>query len=234
MALLNRPLYLQVHDALLERIASGAWKPGVAIPNEGDLARQLGVSPGTMRKALDLLESEQLITRRQGEGTFVNDQGSEDSVGRFMRIRRPDGQIILGDVTSAEIRVDTANEMDCARLGIPRNEPIYRIRKLRLHGGQPLMFEEASLPATLYPKLETNESVPSIVVLAQRHGLLLGRAEERVSVSVAPCEIAEALKIAPGSFVAVLDRVVHTLDGQPAQWRLAWCTLREHYYLAEM
>jgi GntR family transcriptional regulator len=234
MALLNRPLYLQVHDSLLERIASGAWKPGAAIPNEGDLARQLGVSPGTMRKALDLLESEQLITRRQGKGTFVNDQGSEEAVGRFMRLRRRDGQIISGDVTPAEIRVDTANEMDSARLGIACGEAIYRIRKLRLHDRQPLMFEEASLPAALYPNLETNDGVPSIVVLAQRHGLVLGRAEERIGVTEVPSEVAKALQIAPGSSVAVLDRVVHTLDGRAAEWRLAWCTLREHYYLAEM
>ena len=54
----TRPLYLQVRDALGERISGGEWKPSTAIPNEGDLARQFGVSPGTMRrKALDLLES---------------------------------------------------------------------------------------------------------------------------------------------------------------------------------
>jgi GntR family transcriptional regulator len=187
-----------------------------------------------MRKALDLLESEQLITRRQGKGTFVNDQGSEEAVGRFMRLRRRDGQIISGDVTPAEIRVDTANEMDSARLGIACGEAIYRIRKLRLHDRQPLMFEEASLPAALYPNLETNDGVPSIVVLAQRHGLVLGRAEERIGVTEVPSEVAKALQIAPGSSVAVLDRVVHTLDGRAAEWRLAWCTLREHYYLAEM
>ena len=44
----TRPLYLQVRDALGERIAGGEWKPSTAIPNEGDLARQFGVSPGTI------------------------------------------------------------------------------------------------------------------------------------------------------------------------------------------
>jgi len=66
----TRPLYLQVRDALGERIAGGEWKPSTAIPNEGDLARQFGVSPGTMRKALDLLEAERLLTRRQGRGNL--------------------------------------------------------------------------------------------------------------------------------------------------------------------
>jgi GntR family transcriptional regulator len=34
----TRPLYLQLRDALAARIAMGAWRPGAAIPNEGDLA----------------------------------------------------------------------------------------------------------------------------------------------------------------------------------------------------
>src|SRR4051812_41587123 len=49
----TRPLYLQLRDALAERVAGGEWRPGAAIPNEGDLAREFGVSAGTMRKALD-------------------------------------------------------------------------------------------------------------------------------------------------------------------------------------
>jgi DNA-binding FadR family transcriptional regulator len=43
--------------ALVRRITALEWKPGAAIPNEADLAREVGVSPGTMRKALDLKAS---------------------------------------------------------------------------------------------------------------------------------------------------------------------------------
>ena len=51
--LFMQPLYLQLRDALAERIASGEWKPGDVIPNEVDLARELNVSPGTVRRSLD-------------------------------------------------------------------------------------------------------------------------------------------------------------------------------------
>ena len=56
----TRPLYLQVKDMLVQRIAAGAWKPGAAIPNEIELSRELGISVGTVRKALDEMESERL------------------------------------------------------------------------------------------------------------------------------------------------------------------------------
>jgi len=68
-----RPLYLQVRDLVLERITGGTWKPGAMLPAEVDLARELGISSGTVRKALDALEAEHVVSRRQGKGTFVND-----------------------------------------------------------------------------------------------------------------------------------------------------------------
>src|ERR1700674_2691778 len=115
-SLSRKPLYLQLRDALAERIAAKVWKPGPAIPNEGDLAREFGVSPGTMRKTLDLLERERLVTRRQGRGTFVNDQSSEELAVRFTNVRGPDGDRLVGDVNSAEITEGVANEMECTRL----------------------------------------------------------------------------------------------------------------------
>ena len=45
----TRPLYLQVKDMLIQRIAAGAWKPGAAIPNEIELSRELGISVNTVR-----------------------------------------------------------------------------------------------------------------------------------------------------------------------------------------
>ena len=112
----TRPLYLQVRDALGERIAGGEWKPSTAIPNEGDLARQFGVSPGTMRKALDLLEAERLLTRRQGRGTFVNDQSSEELAVRYSNIRGKDGAHVAGEVELLDIAEAAVSEAECMRL----------------------------------------------------------------------------------------------------------------------
>jgi DNA-binding transcriptional regulator YhcF (GntR family) len=67
----TEPLYAQVIEDLRDRIVSGQWKAHEAVPNEADLARMYEVSAGTMRKALDALESIGLVTRRQGRGTFV-------------------------------------------------------------------------------------------------------------------------------------------------------------------
>ena len=88
-----KPLYLQVKDVLVERLAAGEWSPGGAIPSELELAAQYGVSHGTVRKAIDALADDNLVVRRQGKGTFVATHTEERASNfRFLRIRRNDGQ----------------------------------------------------------------------------------------------------------------------------------------------
>jgi DNA-binding GntR family transcriptional regulator len=57
--------------ALRERLAPGRARPGDRLPPEKDLAASLGVSRGTLRLALERLESNGEIVRRQGSGTYV-------------------------------------------------------------------------------------------------------------------------------------------------------------------
>jgi GntR family transcriptional regulator len=231
----NRPLYLQLRDALSDRIASGEWKPTAAIPNESDLAREFGVSAGTMRKALDLMEAERLLTRRQGRGTFVNDQSSDELVARFSNIRGPDGKRLCGQVRSAEIAEGPANEMECVRLRLHPEDRVYRIHRVRHHKGQVFLVEDVSLPVALFPGLAEKKAVADrIIVLAQEYGILLGKAEERVSLSGAPPEIAQKLGLTIDAPVMVLNRLVLALDGRPIEWRLGWCHLADRYYMAEM
>ncbi len=234
-ALSTRPIYLQLRDVLRERIASGQWKPGLAIPNEGELAREFGVSPGTMRKALTMMEDERLVDRRQGRGTFVNDAGSETLAIRYSNIRDADGTRITGEIKSTPVTQGKADRLECDRLGLTPLDSVYRVRRVRLRDGQPFMVEDASMPAALFPGLASGDGYPHrIAALAQQHGMLLGKAQERVSVGAAAAEIAEALGIAAAAPVLVLDRVTQTLEGRAVEWRMGQCHLAGTYYMADM
>ncbi len=230
---LNRQtVYATIRNVLAERIAKGEWKPRSAIPNEGELAREFGVSLGTMRKALELLEAERLVTRQQGRGTFVNDHSSDELAHRFVNIHRPDGRRIVGDVKSTEVTNGVANERECERLGLQAGDRVHRLRRIRFLDESPFMLVEASMPFLLFPGFEEKSDIAQgIVGVAQSYGLLLGKAEERINIRPASASVAEALNIAAGSPVAVLDRVVRALDGQLVEWRMAWCQLDENYYL---
>ena len=230
----TRPLYLQARDAIAQRIAAGEWKPHAAIPNEGDLAREFGVSPGTMRKALDLAESERLLTRRQGRGTFVNDPSSDEQVERYNSIRGRDGKRVGRDVQVLNLLETTVNERECLRLRLRLRERVIRIRRLRSTEGKPYMIEDVAMPAKLFPNLTHQDASQRFSVLAQQFGVLLGKGEERLTIGAAAPDVAAALQAEEGANVMRLDRVIYTLEGKPAEWRLGRCLMEGRHYLAEL
>ena len=67
----SAPLYKQLQKALREAIQDKVLAPDDALPPERDMADEFNVSRIPVRKALDGLVSEGLLTRRQGAGTFV-------------------------------------------------------------------------------------------------------------------------------------------------------------------
>src|SRR3546814_14076323 len=76
-----KPLYQQVKDLLIGRLIGSYWKPGDLLPSEMQLAEELGVSQGTVRKALDEMTADNLLVRRQGRGTYVAEPDQEQ-IGR--------------------------------------------------------------------------------------------------------------------------------------------------------
>jgi len=73
-----------------------------------------------------------------------------------------------------------------------------------------------------------------LVEIAQAYGILLGKAEERISIDACSPLAAKALSLAERTPVLVLDRAVMTRDGRPAEWRRAECMLNEMHYMVEL
>ena len=65
------PLHVQLLNQLRQLILSGRWESDTRLPSEPELQRQLGISRGTIRQALNNAEAEGLVTRVPGKGTFV-------------------------------------------------------------------------------------------------------------------------------------------------------------------
>jgi GntR family transcriptional regulator len=231
-----RPLYLQVRDMLVERITSGQWKPGAGISNEVDLSRELGVSVGTVRKALDVMEQEHLITRRQGRGTFVNDQTSDDLATRFNRLCTSSGNGLSLDILKSELKSAKASDEEASRLRLRAGDPVLRIRRIQSKQSHRVMLEQISMPEARFPGLASKSNVSlRIVALAQQFGILLGGAQERVTVTRATTSIAEALGVDVDTPLLELDRVVFSIDGRPIEWRSAMCNLSDgDYYSVDM
>src|SRR5579862_1373683 len=140
------PLYQQLHRALRQAITSKQLAPDEALPAERDMALDLGVSRITVRKALDALADEGLVTRRQGAGTFVaarveksfsklssfsEDMLSRGRVPHSEWLRRGDGA-----VTPEEAMI----------LGLSPATPVFRFSRIRFADDLPMALEYSTVP----------------------------------------------------------------------------------------
>ena len=232
---IKKPLFEQVRDALLERIAGGEWPPGAALPNEIQLSRALGVSAGTLRRALDALEAEHVLSRRQGRGTFVNDPTSGELAFRFHNLRTADGAYITSVFKDVVASVRPADESARVRLQLADAALVVHIQRVRYFGGAPYMIEQTCLPEALFPGFMDRVCSPySVIDVASEFGLILSRAEERVKAIAATGAVASRLGIAEGTPMLELDRVIYSSDTAPVEWRHAQCHLRDGHYRSDM
>jgi GntR family transcriptional regulator len=226
-----RPLYLQVRDVLVQRIVVGHWKPGATLPNETQLAQQLGISIGTVRKALDLMEVERIVTRRQGRGTFVNDYASAETTFPLSMFHNSEGKRISGTKRARSIVREPAGAEEAARLGLRRGDEVIRVERVRTHQEQIFMTEVCLLPTKLFGRLPEDFGSYRLSALAQLNSVLVGRADERVDIALATAHHASDLGVSEGTPLMRLDRVIFSDHEDALEWRVAHCFMRNERYL---
>jgi GntR family transcriptional regulator len=230
-----RPLYRQVKDLLLQRMIDGVWPPGLALPSEGLLAQELGVSQGTVRKALDEMAAENLLVRRQGRGTFVAEHDERRILFQFFKLAPDHGPPSFPDSRLLGAEETPASEAEREALGLPQDARAIRIRRLRFISSEPLILEDISLPERMFPGLSEGEIPNNLYALyATRFGAAIAHAHERLkAVSLKPDEAA-LLAAKPGEPALLIDRLALGLDGAAIEWRRSLCLTRGFHYAADL
>ncbi len=139
------PLYQQIKGLILQSLQAGEWKPGEAIPSEMELAARFKVSQGTVRKAIDELAAENLVTRRQGKGTFVSTHAEQHVQYRFLKLMPDSGDASVEGPAERFIidckRVRASAEVARA-LGLRTGDPMMQARRILSFSGIPRCPQE--------------------------------------------------------------------------------------------
>lgn len=230
------PLYARVKALVLARIMSGDWPPGRALPAEMELARELGVSQGTVRKALDALAAEQVVVRRQGSGTYVAEHTPAHMLFRFFNIYDEGGTQVLPDSRPARATTGEANAMERRRLELGEGEKVIRISRIRTRAGRPFMDDRIVLPEALFPGLAQEAEMPNTLydLFQKRYRIHVAHTEEKVTAVAATARLAERLDVKPGSPLLAIDRVTYDLSGRRIEWRLSHAHLDRAHYFARL
>jgi GntR family transcriptional regulator len=232
----RRPRYLQVREQLVARIQSGAWAPGQLIPSEIDIAKQFGVSQGTARMAVTALVAENIVTRRQGLGTFVYEHTREDELERFARVFNG-RERIDADSRSWQPVPAKASRVERRELDLVAGCKVLRIRRVRVRDDIPFILERISLPEALFPGLAAHHELPDMLygIYQRACAVMVVEAEERITAVLADRSTAKALRIAAGTPLLRIERVARALQGKPVEWRVSLCHLSaDAHYLARL
>jgi GntR family transcriptional regulator len=218
-----RPLYRQVYDIIVRKVAQGQWKPGEALPSEHALARELGVSQGTIRKVLDGLTLEKLLERRQGKGTFIAENTQERALFRFFRLARPGGERLIPERGGETVKVRASKAIEQTKLDLARGDKVVEIVRVRLIDGRPAIREIIVVPAALVPGIEKRGELPNTVysLYQTEYGINIVSAQEELSAVAATTDDHAVLGIPVGAPILLIDRVAVSLQERKVEWRIS-------------
>jgi GntR family transcriptional regulator len=217
------PRYQQLRDDLVRRIAAGEWAPEAAISTEAELSQFYGVSTGTLRKAIDLLVADRVLTRTQGKGTFVRRPRFDSSLFRFFRFKSADGKPVRPTAKVLGREVVKPNETIRSTLQMKANEKAIHLSRLRLVDRQPVLSEEIWLPRSRFEALTMlplDDFEDLLYPLYERicHQIVAS-ATEILNVRQATANDAELLHVNVGSPVILVRRAAADFAGTPIEWR---------------
>ncbi len=232
------PLYRQVKQRVIRNLIDEVWKPGDMLPSEPRLAEVFGVSPGTVRRALDELVAENLLVRQQGKGTVVSRHDSERSLFHFFRMVDATGARPTPSSRVLACGRRRAERIEAARLGLPVGAAVVVIDRVRSVAARPLLVERLVLPARLFGALAelAPEELPNTLytLYEERFGVTVYRAAEQLRAVAADPREAGLLAVAPGTPLLEIDRLASTLDGGVVEWRLSRCRTDACRYAVEL
>lgn len=227
----TRALYLQVRDAIIDNIREGRWSAGSQLPNEVQLSNDYGVSQGTVRKALDTLELDHIVVRKQGRGTFVSQLDTNSLAFKFYKIVGLPG---LPTTETKRVELADPSGVEKERLALSTSQKVIRLHRLRLMNDVPFMVETVTLPEDLVPGLLTEAEPPGFlsIYVFEKTGKLAKTARDKVAAIAADAVLSSSLLIPLGAPLLSLDRVLIASDGTAIEYRVSYCNLGNAYYEA--
>ena len=176
----------------------------------------------TLRHALAELAQRGLVTRTVGRsgGTFVAEPKLEQDLHHAGRVLRavaaargaPGARVLAADAAARPGRRGR-------RAGAREGDPVHEVRRVRLGDGRPIVMEQSLFPAAMFPGLlECRLDGSLYELLETRYGQRPHRARRAWSRSPPGCREAEALEVAEGAPLMLVERVAYDQTGQPVEF----------------
>ena len=139
----NSPIFQRIKDYLLAEIGAGRWKEGELIPSEQALVRQFGVARMTVNRAVRELTAQQVLTRRQGAGTYVARQKYQATLLEIRNIAdevRARGQVHRSSLRLLECC--SATNLLARQFALAPQQSLFHSHIVHFENGVPIQVED--------------------------------------------------------------------------------------------
>ena len=212
--------YIQIAESLLDWIGKEKIKPGTRLPPERELSQSLGVNRATLRQALNILEEQGLIFRRQGQGTFVAEPKIERQAGKlvpFTKSMQKKGYLIEGRLIAFEKITTEAFLADELQISI--GQPAYFIHRLRMINHEPVLIEKLIVPEKYFPNMDQFDLASRSLyeVMEHEYDVSVIHARQSLEPVVATEYESELLGINPGAPLMLERRLAYDQYARPVE-----------------
>ncbi len=231
--------YEEVKQKITEDLVRGRYPMGQALPAEKDLSKELDVSIGTLRKAVDELVAEGIVVRRQGRGTYVAEHDLKRLLYYFFHVVKHDVDKKANPrVDLVSLNTAVATKEEASKLNIKEGAPVWRLVNCLYLEERCVMIDQITLDKKRFKNLTRAEFINregSIYQLYQmKYGQTVVRSSERLRASLVSKQHAEWLNIKADSPVLVIRRVALGIQDDPIEWRISTLNTNQYEYFSEL
>jgi len=227
------PRYIQIFRTLKAAILEGQLYPNGTLPPERELAHDLGVTRTTVRKALRQLEEEGLLRRYKGSGTYLSASAAIEQPLNVLTGFSQD--MARHGLKAGVVWLDRERSLPTSEetfsLALSPTSEVSRLKRLRTADDEPIALELAVLPASILPDPFAVEH--SLYEYLTRAGIQPGRALQRLKAGAASPAEADLLRVAPGSPVLHIQRLVF-VETQPVEFTRSTYRGDRYEFVVEM
>ena len=216
----SEPAYVQLANILREEIAKGAYLPGDRLPSESELCSSFKVSPMTVRRSINTLIDQRVVSTVQGSGTYVRPldlRGVTFSLREFHELFRDKERT---KVRILEALIVKADEVAAEKLTVPAGARTILIRRLLVLDGDPVVYHREHLVYDPFRPI-----VESELEVTPLDRLFVGKGEKNlksgkltVQAAVLSRQEAELLNTIPMQPAFRIEHVFLDLDDRPTSW----------------
>lgn len=210
------PLYFQLKEHILKDITVN-YSPGDVLPSEGEIEKQYGVSRITVRKAIEELSREGIVVKKQGKGTFVQEEKilyDANIIGSLTQRLEKQNHILK----TKTIEYITITEAHHAK-ELLQCDKLLCIKRYRTLDNKPFAIMLNYIDITKVPNLEKTFNIESLYTFyKEQYNIKFYYAEETVEAKSATKEHSKHLGVSASFPLLSLQRLSYDKKHKPTEY----------------